>query len=158
MEHEVSRAQAEHITLPVDSKNPLVMYANIFRLAKIIRNNSVDIVHARSRAPAWSAWLAAKRCNVPFVTTFHGVYSLGGRLKRRYNAVMTRGKKVIANSTFVAGHIRKNYGIRALFDDRFIHFREVVHNPLDDYWWPGGVRSRKNSLIKPLLEARSVRM
>lgn len=111
MEHEVVRARAEHIILPVDSKNPLIMYANIFRMTKIIRDNNVDIVHARSRAPAWSAYFAAKRCNVPFVTTFHGVYSLGGRLKRRYNAVMTRGKKVIANSTFVAGHIRKNYGI-----------------------------------------------
>jgi glycosyltransferase involved in cell wall biosynthesis len=111
MEHEISRARAEHITLPVDSKNPLIMYANVFRLIKIIRDNNIDIVHARSRAPAWSAWLAAKRCGVPFVTTFHGVYSLGGGLKRRYNGVMTRGKKVIANSTFVAGHIRKNYGI-----------------------------------------------
>ena len=111
MEHEISRAQAEHITLPVDSKNPLIMYANVFRLIKIIRDNNIDIVHARSRAPAWSAWLAAKRCGVPFVTTFHGVYSLGWGLKRRYNGVMTRGKKVIANSNFVAGHIRKNYGI-----------------------------------------------
>jgi glycosyltransferase involved in cell wall biosynthesis len=111
MEHEVARARAEHITLPVNSKNPFVIYANVSRLSKIIRENRVDIVHARSRAPAWSAWLAAKRCKVPFVTTFHGVYSLGGTLKNRYNAVMTLGKIVIANSTFIAGHIRKNYGI-----------------------------------------------
>jgi len=113
MEHDISRARAEHITLPVDSKNPLVMYANIARLEKIIRENGVDIVHARSRAPAWSAWAAAKRCGVPFVTTFHGTYSLGGVLKRRYNAIMIRGQRVIANSTFIAGHIRKNYGIEA---------------------------------------------
>ncbi len=111
MEHELARTKAEHITLPVDSKNPLIMYANVLRLIKIIRDKHVNIVHARSRAPAWSAWLAAKRSRVPFVTTFHGVYSFDGRLKLGYNAIMTRGKRVIANSTFIAGHIRKNYGI-----------------------------------------------
>jgi glycosyltransferase involved in cell wall biosynthesis len=139
MEHEVFRARAEHITLPVNSKNPLIMYANVFRLIKIIRDNNIDIVHARSRAPAWSAWMAAKRCGVPFVTTFHGVYSLGWGLKRHYNSVMTRGKKVIANSTFIAGHIRKNYGIplerlriihRGVDLDRFdadkVHAQRVV--------------------------------
>lgn len=113
MEHDITRAKAEHITLPVDSKNPFVIYANIARLEKIIRDNKVDIVHARSRAPAWSAFYAAKRAGVHFVTTFHGTYSLGGGLKRRYNAVMTRGERVIANSSFIAGHIRKNYGVEA---------------------------------------------
>jgi glycosyltransferase involved in cell wall biosynthesis len=139
MEHEISRARAKHIKLPVDSKNPLIMYANVFRLIKIIRDNNVDIVHARSRAPAWSAWIAAKRCGVHFITTFHGVYSLGWGLKRRYNGVMTRGRKVIANSTFIAGHIRKNYGIplerlriihRGVDLDRFdadkVHAQRVV--------------------------------
>jgi len=117
MVHEITRAKAEHITLPVDSKNPFVMYANIGKLEKIIRDNDVDIVHARSRAPAWSAWAAAKRTGAHFVTTFHGTYSLGGNwggnLKRRYNAIMIRGQRVIANSGFIAGHIRKNYGIEA---------------------------------------------
>ncbi len=113
MEHDITRARAEHITLPVNSKNPFVMYANVAKLEKIIRDYSVDIVHARSRAPAWSAWAAAKRTGVPFVTTFHGTYSLGGGLKRRYNAIMIRGERVIANSAFIAGHIRKNYGIEA---------------------------------------------
>jgi glycosyltransferase involved in cell wall biosynthesis len=120
MEHDVARAKAEHITLPVDSKNPFIMLANVSKLAKIISDNNVDIVHARSRAPAWSAWAAAKRCGVPLVTTFHGVYSTGGRLKRHYNAIMTRGQRVIANSIFVAGHIRKNYGI-PLATLRIIH-------------------------------------
>jgi len=110
MERELIRTQTEHITLPVNSKNPLIMYANVLRLTRIIQDKGVNIVHARSRAPGWSAWLAASRCGVPFVTTFHGVYSFGGHLKRRYNAIMTRGKRVIANSTFIAGHIRKNYG------------------------------------------------
>ena len=113
MVHDITRARAEHITLPVDSKNPFIMYANIARLVKIIRDNGVDIVHARSRAPAWSAWAAAKRTGTHFVTTFHGTYSLGGGLKRRYNSIMTRGERVIANSGFIAGHIRKNYGVEA---------------------------------------------
>jgi glycosyltransferase involved in cell wall biosynthesis len=129
MQNDVTRARAEHITLPVDSKNPFIMYANVFRLAKIIRDKNVDIVHARSRAPAWSAWVAAKRCGVPFVTTFHGVYSLGGRLKRHYNGIMTKGQRVIANSTFVAAHIRRNYGIR-LSKLRIIH-RGVDLNRFD---------------------------
>ena len=113
MEHDITRARAEHITLPVNSKNPFVMHANIAKLEKIIRDNNVDIVHARSRAPAWSAWAAARRTGARFVTTFHGTYSLGGGLKRRYNSVMIRGERVIANSKFIAGHIRKNYGIEA---------------------------------------------
>ncbi len=120
MVHEVTRARGEHVTLPVDSKNPFVMYANIARLAALIREHGVHIVHARSRAPAWSAWAAAKRTGVPFVTTFHGTYSLGGELKRRYNAIMTRGERVIANSTFIAAHIRKNYGVE-ISKIRIIH-------------------------------------
>ncbi len=113
MQHDVTRARAEHIAMAVDSKNPFVMYANVAKLEEIIREKNVDIVHARSRAPAWSAWSAAKNTGTPFVTTFHGTYSLGGGLKRRYNSVMIRGERVIANSTFIAGHIRKNYGIEA---------------------------------------------
>jgi len=113
MVHEITRVHGEHITLPVDSKNPFVMYANVARLATIIEENNVDIVHARSRAPAWSAWAAARRAGVHLVTTFHGTYTLGGNLKRRYNAIMIRGQRVIANSSFIAGHIRKNYGIQA---------------------------------------------
>lgn len=124
MVHEIMRARAEHITLPVNSKNPFVMYANIARLAAIIKDKKVDIVHARSRAPAWSAWAAAKRTGVHFVTTFHGTYSLGGKLKRRYNSIMTRGERVIANSTFIASHIRKNYGVD-------VHKLRIVHRGVD---------------------------
>jgi len=113
MQHELIRAGAEHIKLPVHSKNPLVMYANIARLADLIRSEKVEIVHARSRAPAWSAWAAAKRTKAHFVTTFHGTYSAGNWLKRKYNAIMTRGERVIANSGFIAGHIRQLYGVEA---------------------------------------------
>jgi len=111
--HELARVRAEHVLLPLDSKNPVVMYNNITRLMRLIRAENVDLVHARSRAPAWSAFFAAKRTGRPFVTTFHGTYNAGNFLKRRYNAIMTRGARVIAISAFIAGHIRRIYGVPA---------------------------------------------
>ena len=111
--HALERVGAEHVTLPVDSKNPGTMYANIGRLTDLIRRENVDIVHARSRAPAWSAWVAAKRTRRHFVTTFHGTYGASNILKRRYNAVMGRGERVIAISRFIAGHVNQVYGVPA---------------------------------------------
>lgn len=113
LEHELGRAGAQHITLPVDSKNPLVMRANIDRLARIIRHEKVDLVHARSRAPAWSAYFATRGTGCHFVTTFHGTYGADNWVKRYYNSVMTRGERVIAISSFIAGHVRRIYGVRA---------------------------------------------
>lgn len=101
------------MTLPLDSKNPIVMYNNIARLAELIRTENIDLVHARSRAPAWSASFAAKRTGRPFVTTFHGTYNAGNFLKRRYNAIMTQGERVIAISAFIASHMRRLYGVPA---------------------------------------------
>ena len=111
--HELSRAGAEHVDLPLASKNPLVMRANAGRLARLIESEGVDIVHARSRAPAWSAYYAARRTGRHFLTTFHGTYSAGNGFKRNYNAVMTRGERVIALSGFIAGHIHRVYGVPA---------------------------------------------
>jgi glycosyltransferase involved in cell wall biosynthesis len=111
MTHQLARVGAEHLTLPLASKNPLIMRANIARLAAAIETHRVDIVHARSRAPAWSAIAAARRTGCAFVTTFHGTYGIGNELKRRYNAVMTKGDLVIAISNFIAEHIVGNYGV-----------------------------------------------
>ncbi len=111
MVHELDRAGVRHFTLPLASKNPLVMAMNITRLDALIRENGVDIVHARSRAPAWSAAAAARRTGAHFVTSFHGTYSAPSGIKRFYNRVMTRGKRVIAISNFIAGHIEKVYGV-----------------------------------------------
>ena len=111
--HELKRVKAEHIEMPVHSKNPFVMYANIQRLEKLIRDEGIDIVHARSRAPAWSACFAAKRAGVPFVTTFHGTYSAGNAFKRKYNSVMAMGERVIAISKFIGGHLHQIYGTPA---------------------------------------------
>jgi len=109
--HDLTRVNAEHITLPVASKNPIVMYRNIQRLIDLIRTERVDVVHVRSRAPAWSAYFACQRTKVPLVTTFHGTYSIGNWLKRKYNSVMTFGDRVIAISTFIGGHVRRHYGV-----------------------------------------------
>ncbi len=111
MVYELDRIGAVHITLPVASKNPLVMRKNVKRLMKVIEEHNVDIVHARSRAPAWSAMVAARKTGRHFITTFHAAYTRGGFLKNYYNSVMTRGEKVIAISNFIAGHILENYTV-----------------------------------------------
>ena len=111
MEYELKRAGVTHVKLPLASKNPLVMRRNVDRLAAVIEDRDVDIVHARSRAPAWSAIAAAKRTGRHFVTTFHGTYQSASALKRHYNAVMVKGERVIANSEFIARHIRETYKV-----------------------------------------------
>ena len=109
MEAELKRSGAELIRLPIASKNPATMLLNAGRLARIIRKRNIALIHARSRAPAWSALLAAKRTNIPFVATYHGIYPADGQLKRLYNSVMARGQAVIANSEWTAAHIRATY-------------------------------------------------
>lgn len=111
MVRELTRCGAVHVELPMGAKNPLVMRSNVARLEAVIREHQVDIVHARSRAPAWSALAAAKNTGAHFVTTFHGTYNLGGfGLKHFYNSVMTKGERVIAISEFIAEHMRRVYG------------------------------------------------
>ena len=110
MVREVERGGGKHIILPVDSKNPLVMKRNITRIAKLVQDHDVDILHVRSRAPAWSALAAAKRTGVPFVTTFHGNYGASNPLKRWYNSVMARGDRVIAISEFIGEQVCSRYG------------------------------------------------
>jgi glycosyltransferase involved in cell wall biosynthesis len=95
----------ELIRLPVHSKNPLVIAANAVRLARIIRRERVSLVHVRSRAPAFSALMAARATGVPLVATYHGIYGAKSAFKRWYNAVMTRGDLVIANSAFTRDHV-----------------------------------------------------
>ena len=111
MTYELKRLGAEHFELPVASKNPFIMWKNIKRLANLALDQKVDIIHARSRAPAWSAWYAARQTNKHFVTTFHGTYSHNNWFKRWYNNIMTKGERVIAISDFISAHIRKTYGV-----------------------------------------------
>jgi glycosyltransferase involved in cell wall biosynthesis len=111
LEREIVRSGATHVRLPLASKNPLVMRRNAGVLARLIRQLRIDIVHARSRAPAWSAWTAANATRRHFVTTFHNAYDISIPLKRWYNSVMARGERVIAISQFVADHAAQIYGV-----------------------------------------------
>ncbi len=106
---EVEAAGGEHIALPAASKSPATILANAWRLRRIIAREQVELVHARSRAPAWSALIAARLAGVPFVTTHHGIYRAGNVAKRLYNSVMVKGDAVIANSQWTAERIRAEY-------------------------------------------------
>lgn len=97
--------------MPAQSKNPLIMLGNAARLIDLIRREKVSLVHARSRAPAFSALWAAHATKVPFVATYHGVYNARSNLKRWYNAVMTKGDLVIANSEYTRDHIIREHNI-----------------------------------------------
>ncbi|WP_430514065.1 glycosyltransferase [Pannonibacter phragmitetus] len=99
---ELEALGAKHIILPVKSKNPLTILANARRLKQVALAENISLIHARSRAPAWSALMAARGLGLPFVTTYHGIYKQKGALKSWYNSVMARGDCVIANSRYTA--------------------------------------------------------
>lgn len=100
-----------HFKLPLAKRNPLVIVYSAMRLCSYIKKHDISLVHARSRAPAWAAFIACKITRVPFVTTFHGTHRIQNSLKKFYNSVMTRGQRVIAISQFIRQHIIDNYGI-----------------------------------------------
>ena len=108
MVHELERIGATHIELPLHSKNPYVIRRNVSRLRSLIEREHVDILHARSRAPAHSALAAARQANIRFVTTFHATYNFSMPPKRWYNSVMARGERVIAISNALRDHIIDN--------------------------------------------------
>ena len=112
MAYELQKLKVKHFELPLKTKNPIKLWLNARRLAQIIKDNGINIVHARSRAPAWSAYWAAKKTGAVFLTTFHGSYGLGPLgIKKIYNRVMTYGKLVIAISTHIKNHLIKDYGV-----------------------------------------------
>ncbi|MBN9354628.1 MAG: glycosyltransferase family 4 protein [Hyphomicrobium denitrificans] len=99
----------ELVIFPAATKNPMKLLANASAIERIARKKNVDLIHARSRAPAWSALIAARRAKLPFVTTYHGIYNEKGRAKRLYNSIMARGDIVIANSRYTADIVKKRY-------------------------------------------------
>jgi glycosyltransferase involved in cell wall biosynthesis len=111
---ELQEAGGELIRMKADSKNPRTIWANAAELVRLIRERNISLLHARSRAPAWSAYLAARRSGIPFVTTYHGIYNARGPFKRWYNSVMARGDVVIANSQWTAEHVRASYAPKRL--------------------------------------------
>jgi glycosyltransferase involved in cell wall biosynthesis len=110
LEPELRAAGAKVFQMPLDSKAPHVLLANASRLVNVIRREGAKIVHARSRAPAWSALAAARSTGISFVTTYHGIYNASNPLKRFYNSVMAKGDVVIANSQWTADHIVREHG------------------------------------------------
>jgi len=114
----------EFVPFPARTKNPARILWNARAIADIMRREGVDLIHARSRAPAWSALRAARATAKPFVTTYHGAYNENGRLKNLYNSVMARGDIVIANSRYTADLVKSRYGTP---DDRI----RVIHRGVD---------------------------
>ena len=106
----VKKQKVKVFQLPVHSKNPLLILFNAIALLIIIMVYNISIVHARSRAPAWSCLLATKITRRKFVTTFHGTYNFQNKLKKLYNSVMVRSDLVIAGSNFIFSHINENFG------------------------------------------------
>ena len=105
----VDKEKVKIIRLPVQSKNPLLILFNAIILVGIIMFYKISIVHARSRAPAWSCLFATKITGRKFVTTFHGTYNFSSKFKRFYNSVMVRSDLIIAGSNFIFNHINENY-------------------------------------------------
>ena len=105
----IDKKKVKLIRLPVQSKNPIIMLFNTIIISLIILFCNINIVHARSRAPAWSCFLATKITGRKFVTTFHGTYNFKSKLKKFYNSVMVRSDLIIAGSNFIFSHINENY-------------------------------------------------
>jgi glycosyltransferase involved in cell wall biosynthesis len=116
--------QIPHIYLNVASKNPFLIWNNAKFITKIVKEYNVDIIHARSRAPAWSCYMVAQATGKKFITTFHGIYNISNMMKKYYNSIMTKGERVIAVSNFVKQHILDNYNIE---ENRI----EVIHRGVD---------------------------
>jgi len=108
---EAVKAGAVIVEGPYETKNPLTIWRNAATLADLARKENIAIIHARSRAPAWSAYLAAQRTGAKYVATYHGIYNAKSGLKRWYNGIMARGDAVIANSHFTADHVLNEHKV-----------------------------------------------
>jgi glycosyltransferase involved in cell wall biosynthesis len=139
-DQEVTTLGAHHHTLPLATKNPLMIAgSNARALRHLIEGQKISLVHARSRAPAWSAYLAAQKAHIPFVTTFHGTYNFSGEIKKYYNSVMVRGVQVIAISHFIKEHILAHYG-RWVREDQI----KVIHRGINtDFFDPARIREQE---------------
>ena len=144
LEYNLKQLGVPHITLPLKSKNPLTILKNADKLAELIKKEGINIVHARSRAPAWSAYLAAQKAGVHFMTTFHGTYGLGPwGIKKPYNRVMALGEKVIVISSHIKKHVMENYHTP---EDRLVFIHRCVDMEKFD---PAAVTAER---LKTLLE------
>ncbi len=139
---ELADLGGELVPFPAATKNPAKILANARRLAGLVHARGIDLIHARSRAPAWSALLAARWTKRPFVTTYHGIYNQKSALKGWYNSVMARGDAVIANSRYTAEIVRARHGTP---EDRL----HVIHRAVDlERFSPAAVRPERIAALK----------
>lgn len=140
---ELGKNGVRHIQLPLATKSPFGIWRNSLRLASLARELGVTLFHVRSRAPAWSVFFVSRKTGIPFLTTYHGVYGITPPwLKKRYNAVMLKGVKVIAVSDFVRNHIETEYGVES---SRIVR----IHRGADtDYFNPDKIPSARIAEIK----------
>ena len=142
----VDKKKVKLIKLPVHSKNPILIFFNAIALLIIILFHNIQIVHARSRAPAWSCLLATKITGRKFVTTFHGTYNFKSKIKKLYNSVMVRSDLIIAGSNFIFSHIKENY---SEFLDTKKKFLVIFRGINIDYFDPTTkVENEENKLLK----------
>ena len=141
----IDKKKVKLIKLPVHTKNPILMFFNSIALIFIILFCNISIVHARSRAPAWSCLLATKITRRKFVTTFHGTYNFKNSIKKFYNSVMVRSHLVIAGSNFIFSHIKDNYSKYLNTKKKFL----VIFRGINvDYFDPSTIlETEENNLL-----------
>ena len=141
----INKKKVKILRLPVQSKNPILILLNSILLTLIIFFLNVDIVHARSRAPAWSCLIATKLTRRKFVTTFHGTYNFKSDLKKWYNSVMVRSDLIIAGSNFIFSHIKENYSKYLSNKKKFL----VIFRGINTYYFnPKKIKESDKNLLK----------
>ena len=141
----INKKKVKIFRLPVQSKNPILILINSIILIFLIMFFNIDIVHARSRAPAWSCLIATKVTRRKFVTTFHGTYNFKSTLKRWYNSVMVRSDLVIAGSNFIFSHIKENYSKYLLPNKKFLVIFRGINT---DFFNPKKIKESDKSLLR----------
>ena len=141
----INKKKVKILRLPVQSKNPILILLNSILLTLIIFFLNVDIVHARSRAPAWSCLIATKLTRRKFVTTFHGTYNFKSNLKKWYNSVMVRSDLIIAGSNFIFSHIKENYSKYLSNKKKFLVIFRGINT---DYFNPKKIKESDKNLLK----------
>ena len=141
----INKKKVKILRLPVQSKNPILILLNSILLTLIIFFLNIDIVHARSRAPAWSCLIATKLTRRKFVTTFHGTYNFKSDLKKWYNSVMVRSDLIIAGSNFIFSHIKENYSKYLSNKKKFLVIFRGINT---DYFNPKKIKESDKNLLK----------
>ena len=141
----INKKKVKVIRLPVNSKNPILILINAIILVGIILFFNISIVHARSRAPAWSCLLATKLTGRKFVTTFHGTYNFSGKIKKFYNSVMVRSDLIIAGSNFIFSHIKENYSEFLKSSKKFLVIFRGINT---EYFDPKKIKDSDKTLLR----------